>query len=94
MFPDYTLMYFVHGLTNFITLVGNVKFHEEWVLGSLSLVGEGIKQPGLEAESPLPSSLEVKNEWSCTSNPPVYLHGMYSRDFTLCEGECTVFWMY
>jgi hypothetical protein len=59
-----------------------MKFHEEWILGSLSLVGEMIERPGHEAEHLLPISLEVKYEWICTSSPPVYLHGMYRDDFT------------
>jgi len=29
------------------------------------------------------SNVEVKNEWSCTSTPPVYLHGMYGDS---CNG--------
>jgi len=30
-------------------------------------------RPGCEADHSLPSSDKVKNEWSCTSAPPVYL---------------------
>ena len=30
----------------------------------------------------LPSSAEVKNEWSCTPSPPVCLHGMNREYFT------------
>ena len=37
--------------------------------------------PGCEAGSLPPSSAEVKNEWSCTSAPPLYLRGVY-RDCT------------
>ena len=36
---------------------------------------QGVRRPGREANrSPLPSA-EVKNEWSCTSAPPICLHG-------------------
>jgi hypothetical protein len=36
----------------------------------------GINRPGRDADhSPL-SSTDVKNEWSCTCNPPTRLHGM------------------
>jgi hypothetical protein len=36
----------------------------------------GVKRPGREADhSPLPSA-EVKNAWSYTSIPPIYLHGV------------------
>jgi len=62
-----------------------MKFHEEWILRALSLEGEVIQQPGHEAEHPLPITSEVKYEWSCTSNPPVSLHGMY-RDDDLVSG--------
>jgi hypothetical protein len=30
-----------------------------------------------------PCSFEVKNEWSCTSTPHVYLHGKFSDKFSL-----------
>jgi hypothetical protein len=65
-----------------------MKFHDEWILGSLSLVGEVIERPGHEAEHHLPISSEVKYEWSCTSSPPVYLHGMYRDDYHVSG------WMY
>jgi len=37
------------------------------VVGTL---GPGLKRPGREAEFYLPSSAEVKNEWSCTLPSP------------------------
>jgi hypothetical protein len=43
------------------------------VPGALSM---GVKQPGREADHSLPSSAEVKNEWSHTSTPPIRLHGV------------------
>jgi hypothetical protein len=45
----------------------------------------GIEQPVREADHSPPSSAEVKNAWSFTSSPPVYLHGvivMYRGYFT------------
>jgi hypothetical protein len=35
-----------------------------------------IKWLGHEADHSPPFSAEVKNVWSCTSIPPVHLHGM------------------
>jgi hypothetical protein len=31
----------------------------------------GVKRPGNEAGDSLPSSAEVRNEWNCTSLPPI-----------------------
>jgi hypothetical protein len=45
----------------------------QWTPGALSV---GVKRPGREADHSPPSSVEVKNEWSYTSTPPVCLHGM------------------
>jgi hypothetical protein len=36
----------------------------------------GVKRPGREADHSPTSSAEVKNAWSCTSTPPVRLHGV------------------
>ena len=41
------------------------------------------KRPGREIDHSHPSSAEVKNEWSCTSSPPVCLRGMDRDNFTL-----------
>jgi hypothetical protein len=35
----------------------------------------GVKRPGFEVDHSSPSSAEVKSEWSCTSAPPMHLHG-------------------
>jgi hypothetical protein len=43
------------------------------VQGALSL---GVKRPGREVDHSPPSSAEVKNAWSYTSTPSIYLHGM------------------
>jgi hypothetical protein len=45
----------------------------QWVPGALSL---GVEQPEREADQSSPSSSEVKNAWSYTSTPPLYLHGV------------------
>jgi len=36
-----------------------------------------------EADSSLPSSAKIKNEWSYTSNFPTSLHGVYRKDLIL-----------
>jgi hypothetical protein len=36
----------------------------------------GVKRPEHEADHSSPSTAEVKNSWSCTSTPPIRLHGM------------------
>jgi hypothetical protein len=43
----------------------------------------GLKQPGCEANHLLRSSAEVKNDCSCTSIPPICLHGIYRDDYTI-----------
>jgi len=45
----------------------------KWISEALSL---GVKQPGREADHSPPSSAEVENAWSCTSSPPICLHGV------------------
>ena len=41
-----------------------------------------VKRPGPELDHSLPSNAEVKNEWSCTSTPPIRLHGVDRDNFT------------
>jgi hypothetical protein len=36
-----------------------------------------VKRPGREVNHSRLSSTDVMNEWSCTSTPPIYLHGVY-----------------
>jgi hypothetical protein len=36
----------------------------------------GVKRPGSESDHSSPSSADVKSAWSCTSTPPIHLHGM------------------
>ena len=47
----------------------------------------GLKQPGRESDPSLPSTTEVKNEWSYTSNPPIRFHGV-ARDIFNFIGTC------
>jgi len=42
----------------------------------------GVKWPGCEDHHSPPCSVEVKNEWICTSTSPVCLHGMQRDNFT------------
>jgi len=44
-----------------------------FTLGSIQLFLRGLNWPRREADHSSPSSTEVKNEWSYTSNNPVYL---------------------
>jgi len=60
----------------------------DWLWGPTILLYRGywgffkeVKQPGCEVDHSPPSSAEVKNEWSCTSNPPICLHGMEKEGF-------------
>jgi hypothetical protein len=48
----------------------------------------GVKRPGHEFDHIPPSAAEVKNEWSYTSAPPVYLHGVDRDNLTLTFTEC------
>jgi hypothetical protein len=45
----------------------------QWVQGLLLFPGRNRPEHELNT---LPSSAEVKNEWSCTSSSPMYLHGV------------------
>ena len=40
-----------------------------------------VKQPRCEVDHSPPSSAEVKNGWSCTSTPPICLHGVEKEGF-------------
>ena len=42
----------------------------------------GVKRRRREPDHLLPSNTKVKNEWSYTSIPRVYLRGMYRGNFT------------
>jgi hypothetical protein len=55
------------------TVLGATQPSIQWVPGALSL---GVKRPESEADHSPASSAEVKNAWSCTSTPPVRLHGV------------------
>jgi hypothetical protein len=63
------------GLGYFLTIMSRQALRStqpptQWVLGVLSL---GIKWPVHEADHSPPSSAEVKNAWSYTSIPPIFM---------------------
>jgi hypothetical protein len=65
------------------------------LLGPLSLLLNGyrgsvprVKWPGSEVYHSLPSSAEVKNEWSYTSTPPTCLHGVELFHLSLASLRC------
>jgi len=43
----------------------------------------GVKLLRSEADHSSPSVVELKNEWSSTTTPPIYLHGVYRGNFKL-----------
>ena len=43
----------------------------------------GLKRPGRQVNHSPPSSAEDKNEWGCTFIPPVCLHGVDRKNFSL-----------
>jgi hypothetical protein len=55
------------------TALGPTQPPIEWVPGALSLA---VKRPRREADHSPTSSAGVKNAWSCTSTPPLHIHGV------------------
>jgi hypothetical protein len=60
----------------------------DWLFGTPSLIfsgypgsTKGVKWLGHDVNHSPPSSPEVKNEWSYTFAPPLYLHGMDRDNF-------------
>jgi hypothetical protein len=49
------------------------KLLSNWDPGALS---RGVRRPGREADHSPPSSVDVKNAWSCNSTSPTRLHGV------------------
>jgi hypothetical protein len=43
---------------------------------------QGLKRPGREVNHPPPSSAAVKNEWRCTSAPPIFFNVVDRENFT------------
>jgi len=64
-----------HGLA-----LGPTQLPNQWVLDSFA----GVKCPQCEVKCSLPSSDEVKNKWSYTSTPPLYLHGLEREKLHFC----------
>jgi hypothetical protein len=48
-------------------------YYSQRVSVALSL---GVKRPGREAGHSSPSSVDVKNPWSCTATPPIRFQGV------------------
>lgn len=48
----------------------------------------GVKGPGNEVDCSCPSVTQVKNEWNCTSAPPVCLYCMH-KDKVTCMEQCS-----
>lgn len=75
MFPDYTPTYFVQWLNKFPNYFG-WKYEVSWGMGTgVSFRGGGGDR--------------AARAWGCTSNPPLYLHGMHRDDFTYCPDGCS-----
>jgi hypothetical protein len=59
------------------------------ILSSMNLGSfRGVQRPGHETDHSSPSSVEVRNEWSYTSTPPVCLKG-FDRDLYIHIHTCT-----
>jgi hypothetical protein len=58
----------------------------QWVPWALSL---GVKWPERETDQSPPTSAEVKNASSCTSTPPIRLHGVELRDKRNISSPCS-----
>jgi len=43
----------------------------------------GLKRPGREVNHSPPSCAEDKNEWGCTFIPPIFLHGVDRKNFSV-----------
>jgi hypothetical protein len=56
-----------------IPALGPTQLPIQWVSGVLWL---GVKRPGHEDDHLPPSGAEVKNAWSYTFTPPIFLHGV------------------
>jgi len=53
-----------------------------------------VKQTGYEVNHSSPSLAKVKNEWSCTSAPPISLHGMDRGNFTFYYIMVEIYYYY
>lgn len=54
------------------------------IFNGSAAIAPGVKKPGRNADHSLPSSVEVKNEY--TSTPPICLHGAHTAHITSAFG--------
>jgi hypothetical protein len=66
-------------LQNLQTVSASSQPPSQWVPGSL----RGQRRPEREVNHSLPSSAQVKNEWSCTSTLAICLHGLGRESVTI-----------
>ena len=52
----------------------------------------GVKRSGREVDHSCPFSAVVKNEWSCTSTPPLCRRGVTGTTFCLFPFNCCLFY--
>jgi hypothetical protein len=57
----------------------------QWLAG---IPSPAVKRMGHEFDQSPPSSTKVKNEYSCTSSPSMYLHGVHRGSFTIFTFSC------
>jgi hypothetical protein len=60
--------------------IGSGVHPASYTIGTGFVLG-GQSGPGREVNHVAPSMIEVRNEWSCTSSPPVYLHDLDRDNF-------------
>ena len=65
-------------LQNFRTPLASTQSLTSWVMGFFP---PGVKRPGYDADRSSQSEVKVWNWWSCTSTPPICLHGLDSDNF-------------
>lgn len=46
-----------------------------------------VNYPGCEVDHSTPTSVEVRNEWSCASNPAIRLHGVERENAAFSNHE-------
>jgi len=59
---------------------------------TVRISGYCVKLPGLEADRPPPSSVEIKNEWSYNFSPSIHLHGVSADNVTFSTRNMVLVW--